>query len=253
MSELPTHNLRISDLMPGFRLDQQNEIKVWDLGFATAEAAGYLRSRTKKNDAKPLAATAFVAGFMGGAFLGRLPNWIESAFEPEVYGWIREGYSASSSLEGRYVGMPYEANLGDEYHRGGLTLVLAITDDATTTSEEEVVQMVIEAMVDEIWRPIMFYPGAFVSNQGRVRDWKGFRKPRISSSHVYPHVEIPYGGSKMVHEIVSETWLGLRPKGMYICHNNDNKLDARVANLRYDTPAANIRDKVRNQRKSERL
>ena len=86
-------------------------------------------------------------------------------------------------------------------------------------------------------------------NARRVRDWKGIRKPRISSSHVYPHVEIPYGGPKMVHEIVAETWLGPRPKGMYICHGNDNKLDARLTNLRYDTPTANILDKIRNRKK----
>lgn len=235
--------------MPAFRLDQQNEMKIWDVGFAAAETAGYLRSRTKNKVANPLAATAFVAGFMGRAFIGQLPNWIENAFEPEVYGWIMEGCSSSNGLEGHYVGMPYEANLADEFYRGGLTIVLAMTGDANATSEEDVVQMVMDTLTGEIWRPVIFYPGAFVSSQGRVRDWKGFRKPRMSRSHVYPHVEIPYGGSKMVHEIVAETWLGQRQKGMYICHNNDNKIDARVANLRYDTPAANIRDKIRNQKK----
>ena len=67
--------------MPAFRLDQKNEMKLWDLGFSTAEAAGYLGFSTKKTEANPLAATAFVAGFMGRAFLGQLPNWVESAFE----------------------------------------------------------------------------------------------------------------------------------------------------------------------------
>jgi len=223
-------------------------MKVWDLGFTEAAAVGYLRSCTKENEARPLAATAFVSGFMGGVFLGQLPNWIEASFEVEVYSWIMEGYSASRSLQGQYVGMSYEANLGDECSRGGLALELALTGAAAADCGEDVV-MVIDSVQKEAWRPVIFYPGAFVSAQGRVRDWKDIRKPRISSSHVYPHVEIPYGGSKMVHEIVAETWLGPCPKGMYICHSNDNKLDARLTNLRYDTPAANVLDKIRNQRK----
>ncbi len=107
--------------------------------------------------------------------------------------------------------------------------------------------MVCDPAVPERWRPVLYSPGAFVSNQGRVRDWKDFRKPRLSASHLYPHVEIPYGGAKKVHELVAETWLGPRPAGMVICHGNDNKLDARVDNLRYDTVAANNRDRYRNK------
>ena len=145
--------------------------------------------------------------------------------------------------------MPYEANVGDETnHGGGLALILSISGSVAASSEDESIEMVTGSLSDEVWRPIIYYPGGFVSNKGRVRDWKGIRKPRLSQSHVYPHVEIPYGGSKMVHQIVAEAWLGPRPKRMYICHNNDNKMDARVANLRYDTPAENIRDKVRNRR-----
>ena len=112
---------------------------------------------------------------------------------------------------------------------------------------ENVVEMITDSSVAEIWRPVINYPGGFVSNLGRVRDWKGIRKARMSESHGYPHVEIPYGGSKFVHLIVAETWLGSCPKGLVVCHFNDNKLDARVLNLRYDTHAANARDRVRNR------
>lgn len=236
--------------MPGFRPDQKIEMQVWDLAFSRAESAGYLHTRTKNRETKPLAATAFVAGFMGGAFLEQLPYWIENVLEPEVGEWLMEGHSASTCLGGQYVGMSYEANLGDACCRGGLALGLAITGAAATALDDNnVAQMIIDPTANEVWRPVVFYTGAFVSTQGRVRDWKGIRNPRISRSHVYPHVEIPYGGSKMVHEIVAETWLGLRPKWMYICHNNDNKLDARLTNLRYDTPAENVLDKIRNRSK----
>lgn len=160
-----------------------------------------------------------------------------------------EGASASRSIPDKYLGISYEANLGDRSSRGGLALELAMTGAATADLGEDIVRMVIDPIQKEVWRPVIFYPGTFVSTQGRVRDWKDILKSRMSSSHVYPHVEIPYGGSKMIHEIVAETWLGPRPKGMYICHNNDNKLDARLMNLRYDSPAANALDKIRNRRK----
>ena len=67
--------------MPGFRLDQQHEMKAWKLGYAAAAAAGYARRPRAKPDGHLMAPTAFVAGFMGGAFLGQLPSWVEDAFE----------------------------------------------------------------------------------------------------------------------------------------------------------------------------
>jgi hypothetical protein len=240
--------------MPAFRLDQQNEMKVWDLGYAAAETAGYLRWSKHKKEARPLAATAFVAGFMGGAFLGQLPSLAEYTFEPEVSRWIREGYAAAQGLNGEYIGMPYEANTADETTSGGVSVCFSISDGIEASSEGsegKVVEMITGLLSEEIWRPVIYYPGGFVSNLGRVRDWKGIRRARMSASHVYPHVEIPYGGSKPIHHVVAETWLGPRPEGLDICHYNDNKLDARVVNLRYDTPAENVKDRFRNQRYKE--
>lgn len=163
--------------------------------------------------------------------------------------WIEDGYAASQNLGGEYVGQPYEANRGDLTSSSALSLVLSMSVKTSENPDERVVTLVFDAHTPEQWRLVPFYPGVFVSDQGRVRDWRDFRKPRISESHVYPHVEIPYGGPKKVHELVAESWLGSRPKGLFICHCNDNKLDARVANLRYDTPEANIRGKMRNRRK----
>ncbi len=245
--------------MPGFRLDQQTEMEVWDLGYAAAEAAGYVRCSTRNKEGKPLAATAFVAGFMAGAFLGELPFWIEGAFEPGVLSWMKEGYAESQKLNGKFVGMPYDANTAGEttgereekIDVQGNTISFSISY-STGPSPEEVVEMVTGPVSGETWRPIIHYPGGFVSNLGRVRDWKGIRKTWISPSHVHPSVEVPYGSSKPVHIIVAETWLGPRPKGLVTCHNNDNKLDARVVNLRYDTPDENAKDRVRNRRQKTR-
>lgn len=239
--------------MPGFGLDQQNELKVWELGFSAAENAGYLRPSTRKKIGNPLAATSFVAGFMGGAFLGQLPFWIEGSFEPDVLSWIKEGYATSHALNGAYIGKSYEANTGDvsstiieegKFDIQGLAFSSSVI---AVTRPDNVVEMVTGSLSAEIWRPIIYYPGGFVSNLGRIRDWKSIRKAWISPSHVHPSVAIPYGGSKLVHRVVAETWLGPLPKGLVTCHNNDNKLDARVVNLRYDTLQENAKDRRRNR------
>lgn len=242
--------------MPAFRIDQKDEMDVWNLGFAAAEAAGYSRLSAHNKDVRPLAATAFAAGFMGGAFLGQLPSWIEDAFEPEVLCWIKEGYTKSQKLNGEYIGMPYEANTAGETTQEDRQIEQIIVEGVAITfttgcnsgpSPEEIVEMITGPLSGEIWRPITYYPGGFVSNLGRVRDWKGFRKTWISPSRSHPSVEVPYGGSKFVHCIVAETWLGPRPEGQVICHKNDNKLDARVVNLRYDTHEENMKDWARNR------
>jgi hypothetical protein len=89
--------------MPAFSLDQQEEMRVWEMGYAAAETAGYLRRKKGRDGrgANPLGATAFVAGYMGGAFLDKLPCWVENSFEPEVLAWIRQGstYESRKSVQ----------------------------------------------------------------------------------------------------------------------------------------------------------
>ena len=246
--------------MPAFGLNQQEEMHVWEKAYAAAEAAGYFRVKKGKTgrEANPLAATSFVAGFMAGAFLGKLPSWIENtAFEPQVLGWIRQGYNASNSLNGRYVGKPYEAYIGDETQSSdeqpekievsGVVLSLSIENGSSSKQ----VEMFTGSLDGEIWRPMLHYPGGFISNLGRARDWKDSRKARMSPSHVYPCIDIPYGGAQPIHRLVAETWLGPPVKGLVICHNNDNKLDARVVNLRYDTQKANVMDRLRNRHRDK--
>lgn len=230
------------------------------MGYAAAETVGYLRGKKGRGgkEVNPLAATAFVAGFMGGAFIGELPHWIENSAETDVLAWIKQGYTASQSLNGEHVGKPYEANTGDETKPSeelleqldvaGISVSVSIAHGSCSKE----VEIVTGPLVGEIWRPVLHYPGCFISNLGRARDWKGLKRARMSSSHVYPHIEVPYGGAQPIHCMVAETWLGPPVKGLVICHNNDNKLDARVMNLRYDTQKENARDRIRNRKHGPR-
>jgi len=52
--------------------------------------------------------------------------------------------------------------------------------------------------------------------------------------------------SLAVHSIVLLTFLGPRPAGMVGCHDNGDKKDNRLANLRYDTPGGNAADKEKH-------
>lgn len=48
----------------------------------------------------------------------------------------------------------------------------------------------------------------------------------------------------MVHHLVLLAWVGPRPEGMDAAHNDGNKLNNDVANLRYDTRKGNLSDRA---------
>lgn len=48
--------------------------------------------------------------------------------------------------------------------------------------------------------------------------------------------------ARRVHQLVLGCFVGPRPEGMVVCHNNDVKTDNRLENLRYDTRRANNKD-----------
>lgn len=55
-------------------------------------------------------------------------------------------------------------------------------------------------------------------------------------------------GTRYVHQLVLEAFVGPRPEGMEACHWNDVCTDNRLENLRWDTTSANRHDQVRNGR-----
>lgn len=46
----------------------------------------------------------------------------------------------------------------------------------------------------------------------------------------------------LVHAAVAEAWLGPRPKGTVVCHNDGNPLNNHASNLRYATQTENLAD-----------
>lgn len=49
-----------------------------------------------------------------------------------------------------------------------------------------------------------------------------------------------------VHVLMMEAFVGPRPPGHYVCHNNGDPADNRLENLRYDTPKGNSADASRH-------
>lgn len=117
-------------------------------------------------------------------------------------------------------------------------------------------------MTLETWLSVVGYEGLYeVSDHGRVRSLSrrvsaGGGRTRLAEGRVlsiyrgdhYSKVRLKVDGSgatKNVHALVAEAFIGPRPDGMEVCHNNGDHHDNRVANLRYDTHSANQLDSVR--------
>lgn len=123
----------------------------------------------------------------------------------------------------------------------------------------------------EEWRAVNGYPGYEVSSLGsvrsvrkcgRARDRFG-NKPKHLKALVLPNgystVRLPIGKKERpgryaitkyktyyLHRLVLEHFVGPCPAGMEGCHNDGNKSNNSVTNLRWDTPANNTADKNRH-------
>jgi hypothetical protein len=129
----------------------------------------------------------------------------------------------------------------------------------------------------EIWKPIkqiqrndriLEFEGYEVSNLGKVRSYKykygqvkpGAKRKLLSEPYeIFGRIEKNKGYMLLclsdvnkkrynirIHTVVMQTFVGFPEPGQVICHYNDIKTDNRLENLRYDTQAANGKDRIRN-------
>lgn len=107
-----------------------------------------------------------------------------------------------------------------------------------------------ESNLSEQWLPVVGYESLYeVSNCGRVRN-SGLlvmsqtrnRVGRMTVKLCRKSVYHTYS----VHRLVLHAFVGPAPGGCVCCHNNGNASDNRIANLRWDTPIENERDKDRH-------
>ena len=116
----------------------------------------------------------------------------------------------------------------------------------------------------ERWKPVTGHEGIYeVSNHGRVRSVdrtvtrsdgqvhrrKGKLLRTPLNQRGYQVVNLCIQGKcqiRTVHSLIAETFIGTRPEGMEVCHNDGIKTNNRVDNLRYGTRSDNTLDKVRH-------
>lgn len=115
--------------------------------------------------------------------------------------------------------------------------------------------------MSETWKPIPGWEGAYeVSDQGRVRSLpravrhyrggasrRGGRILRPGVVRDYERVVLQRDGrtkNVAVHRLVLTAFIGPCPPGMEACHGDGNRRNNRLSNLRWDTKAANCRDRT---------
>ena len=117
----------------------------------------------------------------------------------------------------------------------------------------------------ERWKPVSGYEGIYeVSSHGRIRSLDRTvnysngqirrQKGKILSTPLmqqtgYPFVKLSNHGKnqvRTVHSLVAETFIGTRPEGTEVCHNDGNRTNNHLDNLRYGTPSENELDKLRH-------
>lgn len=106
------------------------------------------------------------------------------------------------------------------------------------------------------WRKIPGFSRYSVSDDGcirrdeRVGNW--LPGPVSMKPHVggYPRAALTSDDGKYrgigAHVAVALAFIGPRPRGMMVCHNDGNPANNHVSNLRYDTAAGNVRDAIRH-------
>jgi hypothetical protein len=94
------------------------------------------------------------------------------------------------------------------------------------------------------------FEGYYVTRDGRILGKADkFMVPKVEKSgHLSIRAQLKRNGKRKtkylaIHRAVLLAWVGPCPPGMQACHNDGNPANNRVENLRWDTHAANQRDR----------
>lgn len=113
---------------------------------------------------------------------------------------------------------------------------------------------------DEVWVPVEGHIGYDVSSCGRVRSWRNLGKtpglattPRpltgtpACAGGVYLHYALQEPRRRRYgHDLVARAFLGPRPVGLVVAHEDGDGHNNHASNLRYKSQRENIDDKWRH-------
>lgn len=110
--------------------------------------------------------------------------------------------------------------------------------------------------MQEVWKPIPGFDGYEASSTGLIGSWKRPNQhlPKRTERYLmkmsfdsdgYLKVTLTQNKkeyTKTVHRLVALAFLGARPKGCEVCHNDGIRTNNMAENLRYDTRKGNAND-----------
>lgn len=99
----------------------------------------------------------------------------------------------------------------------------------------------------ETWKPIRQFPGYFISDLGQVKGPRKILKPQLNTHKNVWHVSLHRGERQYtwpIHRLVLEAFVGPCLDGEEGCHNDGNRANNKLTNLRWDTHVNNEADKV---------
>ena len=96
-------------------------------------------------------------------------------------------------------------------------------------------------------KPIPNYPNYSITENGNVYSnrYNKWLKPIIENTG-YLSVDLGHRNKCAIHRLVLETFIGPCPKGMECCHNDGDRHNNKLENLRWDTRSNNIKDAQRH-------
>jgi hypothetical protein len=110
------------------------------------------------------------------------------------------------------------------------------------------------------WREVKGFPDYRISKEGEVLSLH-YKKPKrlkqTKCSNGYMMVCLAEKNKRKqikVHVLMLEVFKGPRPEGYHGCHNDGDKTNNKLLNLRWDTPKNNAKDKIKHgtQNKGEK-
>lgn len=94
-------------------------------------------------------------------------------------------------------------------------------------------------------KPITNFPGYRVANSGQVWSDKTHRwlRPYLNGCGYY-YVKLNDRKNHAIHRLVLETFVGPCPDGMEGCHDDGDRTNNQISNLRWDTKSENRKDAI---------
>lgn len=111
------------------------------------------------------------------------------------------------------------------------------------------------------WHNIPGYDGYFVQRSGLIgSEWRPTKHGAKKTGKIHVMKLTPRGDgyikitlcrdgmhdSHYVHRLVASVFLGPCPDGLEVCHNDGNKSNNSITNLRYDTRRSNAGDRIKH-------